>query len=204
MVVSMSDYSSYPSASYSSEASVDDDYTTTAAEVESPGVEVETEESATPAKSSGSKRRSSSRAKSGDTSRAKMAAMREAITAYVTIADSDDATRTIMAALLGCDDDAVEIAVHAATTKVDTSMISTIADVRSSTDDLSAVVDVAAIVEDKTALRSLWSLLSSVADVPAAPTKLGVTQAAAQAVRVIRDLDDDAVDTLTQAAAALS
>lgn len=132
--------------------------------------------------------------------------IRAALDRYVKICESPAPVREAMAALLSCPNNEIDIAVHAQTAKADVRAIRALVDIREVDDDMEAVVMAATtLTQDKALLTIAWSLIQAVAPTSSeSPVKRGVTQAAVQIVRCVREMDDSSVAVLNNAADALS
>ena len=140
----------------------------------------------------------------GESDRRKRALIKSALDKHASIESTDATTRSAMAALLGCKDDASEITAYALTAKPDTGAVASLAGLRDG-EELSAVIEAAMIAENKKTLSKIWSLIEVVEPTgKEAPVKEGVTQAAVTLVRRVRGLDASAIDVFDSAADALS
>lgn len=143
---------------------------------------------------------------SPDALRKKREGARAAIEAHQKILGTGAPVRAVMSTLLDCPNDPIDIAVASVSASgADVSSVSTLLELREMDDDLSAVVTAASLAENRRVLATLWSLAQSVGGTSSGlPAHMGVTQAAASLVRMVRELDDEAVATLSSAVTHLS
>lgn len=131
-----------------------------------------------------------------DATRAKRKSMLAAIDKVAVIAAQPPETVTALAMLLGCDDNPAAVAVWSLTTKSSSAVVDQVVAL-SEADVLDAMVDATALAEDKSTLRSVWSLLAAVKAVKGnAPIRKPAVEVGRELTKAVKALTPAKLDQL--------